>query len=227
MQHRRGETSLRLINADFNYALRSIQAGTVDAIITDPPWEHAALSFYKPLARHACRLLKRHGNLVIVTGGLYDQEIISAVSEYLPLYWRFVFNLRGSDLILPHKGVYVDHRMAYWFRQQGAPPLPRRRAIRTAFDLLGKDKAHHDWGQPVDLFQKIMLQICYRGAVIVDPFLGGGACGEAAVNFGASAFVGIEKSEEAFLKCQTRLKGEKPHESKYRKGFGSGQWLEA
>jgi 23S rRNA G2069 N7-methylase RlmK/C1962 C5-methylase RlmI len=144
MFQRRGKSSsVRLIHADCNYAMRQIAAKSVDLIITDPPWERSALPLYKPLARHAKRVLKPDGNLVVVTGGLYDAKIIQAIEEYLPAHHRFVFVLRGSQLAMHHKGVVVDHRIAYWFRNAKAP-LPKR-LVHTTFDLYGKDKDHHAW----------------------------------------------------------------------------------
>lgn len=63
---------------------------------------------------------------------------------------------------------------------------------------------HHSTVKPVKLMEWLCRLVCPPGGVILDPFLGSGTTGVAAVRLGFS-FVGIEREEDYMLIAQARI----------------------
>jgi len=61
--------------------LPTLPAASVDAIITDPPYESAAVPLYGHLARAAARLLKPGGICVVLTGHVHLPQVFGLFSD--------------------------------------------------------------------------------------------------------------------------------------------------
>lgn len=189
-------------HADFRHGLHSLDDNAVSLILTDPPWEHEALSYYHHLGMYAAQKLVHDGELVVLTGGLKDAEIKNILSQHLKWHWNFTFHLQGSTQIVHTKNTVADVRTAMRFVKK---TNLRPRQTKSNFCVLsGKDKRHHRWGQPVELFDFILRQLVKRNDVVVDPFLGGGACGIAALQRGCH-FIGFERDKEFWYESNERI----------------------
>lgn len=74
--------------------------------------------------------------------------------------------------------------------------------VPTDADSGGKE--HHEWGQSVDVFSRIISVLVPANGMVVDPFCGGGTTLEAAVAERRSA-IGVEVDPEHVAACRTRL----------------------
>ena len=70
---RRDQTELHLLGVAELHEV--VEAESVDCVVTDPPYEKAALPLHVDLANFASYALKPGGQLVVMTGGLYLYEI--------------------------------------------------------------------------------------------------------------------------------------------------------
>lgn len=65
----------------------------------------------------------------------------------------------------------------------------------------------HDTQKPVELFEHYIGNSTQRGDLVLDPFMGSGTTGVAAVNLGRK-FIGIEKDERHFANAVDRIRSE-------------------
>lgn len=164
--------------------------GAVDAVITDPPYHREHLPLYGLAASHAARLLPVGGSFIALCGHHAIGEVLAECGQYLRYWWLCGMTHNGK-MRLPGKWVCVSFKPAVWFVKE------RRRPGDTEcpMDMLtggGRDKEHHEWGQPDAWFRHWCAALSQPGEVVLDPFMGAATTGIAALAIGRS-FVGIEK----------------------------------
>lgn len=78
-------------------------------------------------------------------------------------------------------------------------------------DVLSCSKVQNGYPteKPVPLLEVLVLQSSCRGELVLDPFMGSGSAGEAALKNGRR-FYGIDSSSESFTLAQDRLKDLRP-----------------
>jgi site-specific DNA-methyltransferase (adenine-specific) len=77
---------------------------------------------------------------------------------------------------------------------------------------------YHDTQKPVALMEHYVGNSSQRGQIVLDPFMGSGTTGVAALNLGRK-FIGIEKDEKQFANTIHRIE----HETRQRGLFGDAQ----
>lgn len=181
---------------DFRDVLDDL-AGTVDAIITDPPYELAAVPLMADLAQVAGRLLRPDGVLVVMQGSQALPDVYRHLdSGPLPYRWTAAYLTSGAH------AVHYARRTT-----QGWKPLivygggPR---FHDVFASPGDDKRHHYWGQSLGGFLRIVDTFTRPGQLVVDPFLGGGTTGAACQRLQRS-FVGCDVDADAVETSRQRL----------------------
>ena len=194
-----------IYKGDWSYVLETIEDNSIDLIITDPLWSKKTIHIYEALTIASKRVLKNNGAMIILTGGIQDDEIISAVKKQgMKRQTDFVFFMEGNGVWVPGTHVKTNHRKAMCFiKNENENP---RVISKNACILAKKDKRFHDYGQPADLFILPVSELCNRSGntIVLDPFLGGGACGIAAVSMGCS-FIGIERNEKNYQIASNRI----------------------
>lgn len=115
---------------------------------------------------------------------------------------------KGRGARAPHKG-YPRHQSEFILFGSHGPMKPTTHA--GPFDgvitcsVKQKDK-HHTTGKPTNVMLKL-VEFAAPDAVILDPFMGSGTTGVAAVRLGRQ-FIGIEQSREYFNVAVQRITGE-------------------
>jgi DNA modification methylase len=192
----------RLILGDMAEA--RIEPATVDLILTDPPYGQEFLPLYSTLAQRASEWLKPGGSLVVMTGHPYLPEVMQRLcSAGLSFHWPLAYVMRGGlngmKRVYPQR-VYPAYKPIIWLtkgKYQG-------RWIRDVYKGDGPAKQHHRWGQHEGLFVEIIKDLSKPGDLILDPFLGGGTTGAAALKLGRR-FIGIEIDPQSYATAKARL----------------------
>jgi hypothetical protein len=162
-------------HADFVQGCESIPDGSVDIIITDPPYPHQFIECWSSLSSVAARVLKPYGLCIAYTGKLHLDECMARLGERLTFYWQMVFLQTVTPTVHPRK-VNTKYKPILIF--QNVPEGEKVRAHDRYFvDVIeGQrvEKDAHEWQQSADGLEKIIDTFTNVGDLILEPFSGGG-----------------------------------------------------
>ncbi len=178
-----------LRKGDFRSVLADLEDGSVDLILTDPPYGNDAVDLYRDLGALAARVLRPGGSLVTYVGQATLMECSNALGENLRYWWTLAL-LHDSGLQqLPGKWVQVRWKPLLWFVRND-----RGGSRRYVDDVVHGSKPRkdlHEWAQGLDEVKPIIEQLTEPGALIVDPFAGSATFGHAANALGRH-FIGAD-----------------------------------
>jgi len=193
---------VKLYLGDCLEILPTLEAGSVDAVITDPPYgiNIARWDSSMPPQQVLDECLRIACGPVLWFGGRQPEEIF-AFGDYRPqperlLIWYTPFSLGWTTT----NGIFHKWHPIWCWR------LPKKSTLKR--DVLAVNtEGHHDWGshpcaKPVDLMKQ--LADAFGGSGTLDPFMGSGTTGVACVRTGHE-FIGIEISEEYFAIAKRRI----------------------
>jgi len=189
--------------------LKTIKDGSVDLIITDPPYAtdiEDIAAFAKSWVPVAMKKLAKTGRAYICTGA-YPAELAAYATELLaiegltvgvPLVWTYNNTIGPAPT---HD--YKTNWQAVWhvYREDApainSPLLTEKNTVHTISAPDGRhDGRLHAWQKPDELAQMLIRHALAKpGAVVVDPFSGTGTFLVAASKAGHKA-IGAEVSED-------------------------------
>lgn len=193
--------------------------GTVDAIITDPPYPKEYIPLYEDLSLLAQRVLKpKTGILVVMAGHIWLPEIMALLGKHMRYRWVCAYLTLGA-----HSRVWGAHVNQGWkpvliYRHPDSiiEDLPIVMLDVFKSEMMGAQgilagKSDHKWQQDVVGMQRIVEYTSKPDYLVLDPFLGAGTTGVACVDL-KRRFVGcdvdascVEVSRE---RIASRLNGE-------------------
>lgn len=198
------EVSFDLRHGDFQSVLGDIEPGTVDAIITDPPYPAEFLPLYAKLAEHAAQWLKPGGICAVMSGQIHLPEVMTLLGEHLDYHWTVAYLTPGGQAVQ----IFPRKVNTFW-----KPILIYRNGEGDAGEWFGdvaksevndNDKRYHHWGQSESGMADLIKRLSRPGDMIVDPFLGAGTTGVAALALGRS-FIGCDVDADHVEAAQDRL----------------------
>lgn len=163
----------QILNIDAAAGLRKIPDNYVDIIFTDPPyvkdqWEDA----YRLLSEHAPRILKPFGYLITYAPQMHLPGIIGILGDNLDYFWTVAQRNAGNRSCV----VFSRKVMAMWKPILIYQKPPIRTPPRAFCDMVSgrKMKRYHMWGQSINETLNLLSRFAAPGAVVLDPFVGGG-----------------------------------------------------
>ena len=197
---------------DFREVLADLD-GTVDAIITDPPYPRQYLPLYGDLARFAAKALKPGGSLVCMTGQAYLPDVLAALRSELAYRWTLAYMVEG-----PHIQVWPPRILNGWkpvlWLTNGPTAGPWR------YDVVESPtprKSLHPWEQTEGGTNVLVERFTAGSDLVCDPFVGSGTTGVVAVRSGRR-FVGAEIDAEHAARAERRIRSEAVRESTRENG---------
>lgn len=180
-------------------------SASVDCIITDPPYPAEFIPAYGELSRLAAHVLKPGGSLVVMAGQSWLPQIIAELSSAMKYHWTLAYLTPGGQSplsVMASRHVNTFWKPLIWLingdysgRHVGdvckAPPNDN-------------DKRFHHWGQSEGGMADIIERFTMPGDLILDPFMGAGTTGIAAVDLGRR-FVGFDVDVDAYNSTLARL----------------------
>lgn len=193
----------RVLTGDLAIVSGAIASGSVDVIITDPPYPKEFLHVYGDLARVASRILKPGGSCVVMIGQSYLPDIIASMAEHLTYQWTLAYLTPGGQAAqMWDRKVNTFWKPLLWF-VNGEYQEPWIGDVVQS-KVNDNDKTRHKWGQSESGMADIIDRFSEPGQTILDPFCGGGTTGSVALQMGRK-FVGIDKDEEQVQSTLARL----------------------
>lgn len=194
-----------LMCGDFREKSNEIESGSVDIIITDPPYGKEYILLYKSLAEVAMRVLKEGGSLVVMTGQSYLPEILQAISTYFTYNWVMTYLTPGGQSAqLWERKVNTFWKPVLWF-VKGKYEGDWIGDVAKS-DPNDNDKRYSKYGQSESGMLDIMKRFVKVNQVVLDPFMGAGTTGVAALKLGCR-FIGIDQDAEMVKIAEDRLWG--------------------
>jgi len=188
-------------HGDLSAVGSKVADGSVDWIITDPPYGQQHISVYAELSAFASRVLKPGGSLICMTGQSFLAEVMEKLGKQMTYNWTLAYLTPGGQ------------SAQLWGRKVNTFWKPLLWYVKGQYggDWIGdvcrsdaNDKRFHEWGQSESGMADIIERFTYPGQTVCDPFCGGGTTGVAAVRMNR-LFVGIDSDPEAVATTLQRL----------------------
>lgn len=188
-------------HGDFREVLADLEPGSVDAIVTDPPYPDDALPLWSDLAEFAAKVLRPGAPMFAWSGQYRLPEVLARITEHLDYQWTINLALPGVNgrfrathmvqtwkpIIVATVGPWGPHA---WHPDQVTSPA--------------KDQALYEWQQHGQPAADLIARYVPEGGLVVDPFAGVGTFGIAAVSSGRR-FIGAELDDERHRTAQGRV----------------------
>ena len=188
----------RLFEKDFRNV--SLEAESVDVIITDPPYPEKFLDLFEALGSFAEHALKPGGSLLALVGHPHLREILNALKPYMNYHWIMALALPGSRATMYQRKVSVGWKPILWY-------VKGKYEGQSISDFITNEQPQKDrfvWQQGEIGFAKIIQGFSRPGDLIVDPMCGTGTTGVAAVRMGRR-FIGIDDDPARIANTKVRL----------------------
>ena len=183
-----------------------VEEGSVEAIITDPPYGPEYLHCWDELAAFADHALKPGGMLVAISGRYDLPTILNKLSAQLEYRWVGNMALTAQMQEFAAK-VYTHWKPILIFAKPGGEwhyindtYTPDKEDYNTAKDT-------HRWGQPLSVMRKLVDGFTLSGGLVADPFCGGGTTLVAAKAAGRE-IIGGDIDPDSVALTKKRLKEE-------------------
>ena len=189
--------------------------GKVDAVVTDPPYFLPVQSY---VGKRGEGYSRRMVGDVSVLEGYFDalfgkiEGILKPGATYYvfcdaksyPAFWRVLFprcnhvRLLIWDKVVSYNGYTWrhQHELIAWGECDGAARIPTGDGDVISIRGVMQDDRFHPAEKPVEIIERLIGKLSAE-AVILDPFMGSGTTGVAAVKLGRK-FIGIEIEERYF-----------------------------
>lgn len=193
----------KLLLGDFRERLLDLPDGSVNLIVTDPPYPAEYLPLWDDLGREASRLLTKGGVLLARCGHLFLPDVLASLAAHLRFGWLYAEPLPGSNVRFLGRHVAVSFQPWVAFSNGDWPSS----TLDWHPDLLSaspRTKARYVWEQKPTIAAELIATFAAPGHDVLDPFAGSGAYGEAALGVGCR-WLGVEVDPAGHAQAAARM----------------------
>ena len=214
---------IQLMQGDCLERMREIPDGSVDMVLTDPPYgmgyksnrrvvrdsfqkiiNDSSLDWLDGFCESLCRIM-RHNTAAYIFCSWHNVDVFKvALEKYFKIKNLLVWvkNNHGSGDL---KGSYAPkHEFVFYIHKGRSLLRDGRRPDILEYKKVSSPKMVHPTEKPIDLLTRLIMDSSIKGDVVFDPFMGSGTTGVAAKNLNRS-FIGIELDEHYFTIAQERI----------------------
>ena len=150
---------------------------SVDWIITDPPYEEAAVQegVYADLSKTAYRVLKPGGGLVVLVGQVHLPRVFSQLEQSdLKYRWILTFNQPGAKRPNYVRQIFACCKpIILYIKPGGERPRRVTDLINSPF-IPRQENEYHKWQQSESGMDMLVKHFAVPQETVCDPFSGGG-----------------------------------------------------
>ena len=195
--------SIRLYRCPFQglEAAAGIEPDSADLILTDPPYDGEFVPQVADLAALAGRILRPGGLLVMYYGHGNLDRVMGLLGEHLSLGWVAASVWDGVANDVHHRKVFSRWKPLLIYSKGKWTP---RDWWYDVYKFNVKEKAAHDWQQPLPEVEKLLGDFSRPGDLVVDPCGGGFTTAVACERLGRRC-VSCDIDEAAVVRGRERL----------------------
>ena len=156
---------------DFEEVFADIPDGSIDCIITDPPYPIEFIECWTKLSRFAKRVLKINGFCIAYSGQMNLPEVIKRMSENLDYYWTFAVYHEGQTQIVNGVNLICRWKPVLIFQNE---KKKIQNTFQDYFISEQREKNGHDWQQSKSGVAYLIEMFTKEGDTILEPFAGSG-----------------------------------------------------
>jgi DNA modification methylase len=156
---------------DFEEVFADLPDGSIDCIITDPPYPYEFIEVWTKLSRFAKRVLKPNGYCIAYSGQMYLPDVIKRMNEHLDYYWTFAVYHEGQTQIVNGINLMCRWKPVLIF-QNGKKKIEN--TFQDYFISEQREKNGHDWQQSKSGVGYLIEMFTKEGDTIFEPFAGSG-----------------------------------------------------
>jgi site-specific DNA-methyltransferase (adenine-specific) len=178
--------------------------GSVDLILTDPPYNEAATTLYADLARFAARVLRPGGWCLAYSGQAFLPQVLAGMAEHLTYGWTFAIRHTGGELRFRKLKLHNAWKPIVGFYK---PPLDAWWNWFSDMATGGKEKSEHEWQQAEEEAAHFIGALTVADALVVDPFCGSGTVPAASRKLGRK-WIGFDIDKDSVESARVRVTAE-------------------
>ena len=219
----------KIYNEDCLEGMKRIPDGSVDLIVTDPPYDLESRGGGIHNKREYCDIIAENGLDNSIDERYLEEmvRIMKAVNIYLfcnknqlRMYFNF-FAQYNCDLLVWHKtnpipvinNKYLsDLEYIFFARDKGVPLYGRydmkSKVYQSQVNKQDLNFYGHPTIKPLQLVQRLVYNSSEEGAIICDPFIGSGTTAVTCIKE-KRHFIGFELNKEYYEKACKRIAAEK------------------
>ena len=225
------KASNKLICGDAVQVLEELEDGSVDLVITDPPYGmdyksnfgkykdgvaksgvandrmDEAVELFKKTVEILSRKTKENAHLYFFINWSNFHIFREIASEYFniktPLVW-YKTDAGIGDL----EGDWINGTEVVLFCTKGNKKVNKRRVNVLNVKRLHSSEMIHPTQKPVEVIKQILEVSAVTADTMVDPFMGSGSHIKAAREYGELSYIGIELDNDIFEKAKSFIGGE-------------------
>jgi len=187
----------------FQTQSKKILPGSIDAIITDPPYSKEYLKDWKDLSLIAKKVLKPSGFLITYSGILNLNEVLKIFDKNLIYYWQFIILHTGVKQLINPRNIFCSYKPILIYQKE---PFKRiNNQIEDVIEGTGREKEGHPWQQAEDEIKVLIKNFTKPNDLILDPFAGSGTLPVACHKL-KRRVLAIDDREENIKTMEKRLK---------------------
>ena len=183
--------------------MRDMPAGSVDAVIADPPYPQEFIHLYGAAAQASARVLSDGGLFAVMAGQSYLPQLMEDIGQYLEYRWTACYLMLSGQAVQ----IWPRRVIAFWkpVLVYSKGPHPRKWFGDVINHKTNDGKALHKWQQGINGTRDWVERMTGPEATVLDPFMGSGTTGVACVQTGRN-FIGIEIDPTYFAIAEKRIR---------------------